>query len=216
MLNSKGTVEAVKWMTAFWKEACDEGALAWDDTNNNRAFHAGEICATLNGASIYIFAKRNPDKIKDDKGEPMWPDIGHLAIPDGPGGHTPPYRGRLLARGHEVQQEPEGGEGVPEVVPRQGEVQQVVRDRERLRARRQHVVGEPPDVGQDRRRAQAVPHLAARHAACSATRGPPTAKATEAYTKYIITDMYAKAAQGMPAADAVKWAESELKKIYEA
>jgi len=46
--------------------------------------------------------------------------------------------------------------------------------------------------------------------------GPPTAKATEVYTKYIITDMYAKAAQGTPAADAVKWAEGELKKIYEA
>jgi hypothetical protein len=26
----------------------------WDDTNSNRAFHAGEIHATLNGASIYI------------------------------------------------------------------------------------------------------------------------------------------------------------------
>ena len=25
-------------MTAFWKEAHDEGALAWDDSNNNRAF----------------------------------------------------------------------------------------------------------------------------------------------------------------------------------
>ena len=46
--------------------------------------------------------------------------------------------------------------------------------------------------------------------------GPPTAKATEVYTKYVITDMYAKAAQGMSAADAVKWAEGELKKIYEA
>jgi multiple sugar transport system substrate-binding protein len=33
-------------------------------------------------------------------------------------------------------------------------------------------------------------------------------------TKYIITDMYAKAVQGMTAEDAVKWAEGELKKIY--
>jgi multiple sugar transport system substrate-binding protein len=45
--------------------------------------------------------------------------------------------------------------------------------------------------------------------------GPPTAKASEALTKYIVTDMYAKAAQGMAAEDAVKWAEQELKKIYE-
>ena len=46
--------------------------------------------------------------------------------------------------------------------------------------------------------------------------GPASAKATESYTKYIIVDMYAKAVQGMKAEDAVKWAEGELKKIYEA
>ena len=40
------------------------------------------------------------------------------------------------------------------------------------------------------------------------------AKASEAYSKYIIIDMYAKAIQGMPAEESVKWAESELKKIY--
>jgi len=45
--------------------------------------------------------------------------------------------------------------------------------------------------------------------------GPATAKATEAYSKYIIVDMYAKAMQGAKAEDAVKWAEGELKKIYE-
>ena len=44
--------------------------------------------------------------------------------------------------------------------------------------------------------------------------GPPDAKAQEGLSKYIITDMYAKAVQGMPPEDAVKWAEGELKKIY--
>ena len=44
----------------------------------------------------------------------------------------------------------------------------------------------------------------------------PSAKSTEVYTKYIMVDMYAKACQGMKAEDAVKWAEGELKKIYEA
>jgi multiple sugar transport system substrate-binding protein len=45
--------------------------------------------------------------------------------------------------------------------------------------------------------------------------GPSTAKATEVFSKYIITDMYAKAVQGMAPEDSVKWAEGELKKIYE-
>src|SRR5258705_2489614 len=85
-IDSKGSIEAVKFMQAFWKDACDEAGLAWDDTNNNRAFLGGEISATLNGASIYIAAKRGQEKIKDDKGEPMVRDIQHARLPAGPGG----------------------------------------------------------------------------------------------------------------------------------
>ncbi len=103
-IDSKGSVEAVKFMAAIWKDACDEGGLAWDDTNNNRAFLAGEISATLNGASIYIAAKRGQDKIKDDKGEPMVRDIQHARLPAGPGGLVELPR-RLLPQRHEVRKE---------------------------------------------------------------------------------------------------------------
>src|SRR5207247_9449203 len=82
----KGTVEAEKIMTAFWKDAFYEGGLAWYDTNNNRAFLGGEICATLNGASIYIAAKRGQEKIKDERGEPLVRDIQHARLPAGPAG----------------------------------------------------------------------------------------------------------------------------------
>jgi len=44
--------------------------------------------------------------------------------------------------------------------------------------------------------------------------GPADAKSAEVLSKYIITDMYAKAVQGTPAEEAVKWAEGELKKVY--
>jgi multiple sugar transport system substrate-binding protein len=44
--------------------------------------------------------------------------------------------------------------------------------------------------------------------------GPSSAQATEVFTKYIVTDMYTKAVQGMAAEESVKWAEGELKKIY--
>ena len=64
----------------------------------------------------------------------------------------------------------------------------------------------PGHAAVPRRRRQA-PALRLRWAAANA-------KATEAYSKYIIIDMYAKAIQGMPAEEAVKWAEGELKKIY--
>jgi multiple sugar transport system substrate-binding protein len=57
---------------------------------------------------------------------------------------------------------------------------------------------------------------AVRQARMLGANGPATAKATESYSKYIIVDMFAKAVQGTKAEDAVKWAEGELKKIYEA
>ena len=44
--------------------------------------------------------------------------------------------------------------------------------------------------------------------------GPAGSKAAEVLSKYIIVDMYAKAVQGMPAEDAVKWAEGEVRKVY--
>ena len=45
--------------------------------------------------------------------------------------------------------------------------------------------------------------------------GPSNARAAEAYSKFILVDMYAKAVQGLPAADAVRWAAAELRKVYE-
>jgi multiple sugar transport system substrate-binding protein len=214
VLNSKGTVEAVTWMTDLWKQACDESALAWDDTNNNRAFHAGEISATLNGASIYIFAKRNPDKIKDEKGEPMWTDIGHLAIPDGPGGRTPPY---AVAFSHAVMKYSKNQKAVKEFLKwfhgkepfgkwfeiENGYALGAATSWEN------HPMWERLDDALKPFRTSPRGTRLLGHA------GPPTAKATEAYSKYVITDMYAKAAQGVPPAEAVKWAEGELKKIYE-
>ena len=44
--------------------------------------------------------------------------------------------------------------------------------------------------------------------------GPSTRKAGEVVTKYIITDMFAKAVQGMPVERAVMEAHEELVKIY--
>jgi multiple sugar transport system substrate-binding protein len=44
--------------------------------------------------------------------------------------------------------------------------------------------------------------------------GPADRNAAEVLTKYIITDMYAKAVQGMPAEESVKWADNEVRKIH--
>jgi multiple sugar transport system substrate-binding protein len=44
--------------------------------------------------------------------------------------------------------------------------------------------------------------------------GPADAKAAEVLSKYLITDMYAKAVQGTAAEDAAKWAHEEIVKVH--
>src|SRR5690242_14995250 len=214
VLNGKGAVDSVKFMQQFWKDCCDEGGLAWDDTNNNRAFHAGEISATLNGASIYIVAKRQQDKIKDEKGEPLWRDIEHAApLPAGPAGQFAlyvPFEHAVMKYTKNVKlakdfltwlHKPENYGKWFEINEGYSVGAAKMWEESAMWSR----VDKPLQIFR----------RAARQGKMIGYHGPATAKATESYSKYIIVDMYAKAVQGMKAEDALKWAEGELKKIYE-
>jgi multiple sugar transport system substrate-binding protein len=213
VLNSKNTIEAVKWMTAFWKEACDEGGLAWDDTTNNRAFHSGEVAATLNGGSIYILAKRRPD-IKDEKGQPLWPDIGHFRYPDGPHGPTPTYH---VTYSTTIMKQSKSVTAAKELVKWLHSKEQYARwfELEGGYATGANAFWEGSKMWSDVDEAMRPFKTAARGSRALGYAGPPSARATLVYTKYIITDMYAKAVQGMTPEEAVRWAEGELKRVYE-
>ena len=99
---------------------------------------------------------------------------------------------------------------------RKEQLRQVVPGQRGLQRRRDQGVGEASACGARSTSRSRCFRTAARNTRVFGYAGPPTAKATEAFTKYIVMDMYAKGVQGMKAEDAVKWAEGELKKIYEA
>ena len=214
-LKSKETVEAVKYMTALWKEGCDEGGLAWDDTNNNRAFHAGEISATLNGASIYIVAKRQKDKLKDDKGEPLYLDVDHAVYPLAGGkGVYPLY----FNNGHAIMKYSKNQKAAKDLL-------RWLHKNENFEKWFQVCEGysvasttvwEKHAMWDKIDKPLQMFRTAARETRIFGHAGPSTGKATEAFSKSIVVDRFAKAAQGMKAEDAVHWAETELKKIYEA
>ena len=211
MLDSKATVESVKYWTAFWKDCCDEGGLAWDDSSNNRAFLSGTISSTLNGASIYLLAKREPDKYQTEKGTPLWQDILHGVLPKGPAGafayHLPMTN---MLMGYSKQQDAakkflawmtskpvyqtwfdsQGGYSVGATTIWE-----------------QEPVWDKDPVMLPYRRAARAGHF-------PGYSGPADRYAAEVLSKYIIIDMYAKAVQGMPAEDAVKWAAGEVEKIH--
>jgi len=210
-INSKETVEAVKFAVGFWKDACDEGGLAWDDTNNNRAFLSGTISASLNGASIYIESLRNKEKYKTEKGALMHTDIAHAPLPGGPAGafayHTPFNHGIMsYSKNQKLAKDfLKWWYGKPQFeiwfTSQRGFAQGLTKMWE------SHPMWQQDPVMLPFRDAASKLRL-------FGYAGPANAKASEVYSKYIITDMYAKAIQGMAPEESVKWAESELKKIY--
>ncbi len=59
LFNKPEFVDAMKKFIQAWKDGYDETGTSWDDSNNNRAFLAGQISSTVNASSIYFAAKKN-------------------------------------------------------------------------------------------------------------------------------------------------------------
>jgi len=211
VLNSPGTIESVKFAVDLWKDACDEGGFAWDDSGNNRAFLAGTISATNNGASIYLEAKKKPQSYLTADGKPLKDDCFHAPLPKGPAGpfswHVP----------------------FADMVMGYSKNQKAAKDFLRwihseeiydpwFTSQQGFSVG-PTTVWEEHKLWGIDPVMAPFRTAALSGRfagyaGPANRKAAEVISKYILVDMYAKAVQGMAPEDAVKWAHDELVKIY--
>jgi len=211
VLDSKAAVDSVKFMTAFWKEAHDEGGLAWDDTNNNRAFLSGTISATLNGASIYLLAKSKPDTYQTEKGTPLWQDILHAPLPKGPAGqfgyHLPMSN---MLMGYSKNQK--AAKDFIRWITSKDVYQIWFNSQQGYSVGATTIWEKDPLWGKDP--VMEPFRVAARAGQFPGYAGPADRKAAEVLSKYIITDMYSKAVQGMPAEEAVKWAHEEVVKAH--
>jgi len=211
VLNSKETVESIKYAVALWKETMDEGGLAWDDTNNNRAFLSQTVSSTNNGASIYIEAKKKPDTYKTEKNTPMWEDIRHAPIPKGVAGqYNLPGVFTDMLMGYSKNQ------------PAAKEFLRWAHSKDVFdvwfTSQQGYSCG-ATKIWETHKVWQADPVLAPFHDLPAKGRlvgyaGPPSRQAAEVVTKYIVVDMFAKAIQGMPAEEAAKWAHGECAKAY--
>jgi ABC-type glycerol-3-phosphate transport system substrate-binding protein len=74
-VNSKETLEALKFIAKFWQEGLTPPAsVTWDDNGNNKAYLAGTVGFVINSASIYdSLLKDNPDL---EKKTVMVPQLG--------------------------------------------------------------------------------------------------------------------------------------------
>ncbi|MGH7320698.1 MAG: ABC transporter substrate-binding protein [Candidatus Rokuibacteriota bacterium] len=205
VLDSKATVEAVKFNQSLWKDVFDEGGLAWDDSNNNRAFLSSDISLTGNAPSIYVAAKKDkPDVFRG---------TNHGHFPSGPAGRF--YW--LPALTSCVMKYSKNQKLAKEYVRYYMDKPQYEKYFETM-----DTFGIPgtkvwTDHGLWLKDAKTtVFRETIQYARQVGHAGPPGRKATEALSKYLIVDMFAKNLQGLSAEDAVKWATAELKKIYSA
>jgi multiple sugar transport system substrate-binding protein len=210
-LNSKETVESVKFAVAFWKDSFDEGGLSWDDAGNNRAFLSNTISSTNNGASIYLLARSKPESYMSETGKPLKDDMFHAPLPRGPAGqfsyHVP----------------------FSNIVPTYTKNQKAAKDflrwfqskdiyKQWFTSQQGFSVGSTR-MWEDDKLWKVDPVMAPFRTAAESGRfagyaGPAGRAAAEVISKFIIVDMYTKATQGAPAEDAVKYAHSQLVKIY--
>src|SRR5271154_459421 len=212
-LNSKETIESVKFAAPFWTECYDSGALSWDDAGNNRAFLSNTISSTSNGASIYLLARTKPDTYLSENGTPLYKDIFHAPLPKGPGGqfsyHVP------------------FSNIVPAYTPNQKAAKEFLswfQSKEiygQWFASQQGFSVGATKMWQNDKLWKIAPIMAPFRTAALSGRfagyaGPAGRAAAEAISKFIIVDMYTKAVQGMAPEEAVKWAHGEMLKIYNA
>lgn len=210
-INSPATVESVKYMVDFWKDAHDEGGLAWDDSSNNRAFLSGTICSTLNGASIYIESTRKPDQYRTEKDTPLKDDILHSPLPAGPAGQY----GFHTFQSHVLPSYSKNQDAAKAFL---AWLHTAANYEKWFTSQRGFSTGittsweTHPMWGEDP--VMAPYAVAGRLGQIPGYSGPTSQKAAEVLSKYIITDMYAKAVQGESAEAVVAWCEGQLKSIY--
>jgi multiple sugar transport system substrate-binding protein len=205
-LDSKETLDAVEFGVAFWKDACDESGLAWDDANNNRAYLAEQIAATFNGASIWVEAKRNFPHLVDV--------TDHAYFPSGPHGRYHPH----VTWQNAIMGYSKNKEAAKELLRYLMQYENYV---EWLKAGQGFSTAPTKVFAKDQLWDELDPQVEpfkdiVKYGRHFGYVGPASRKAAEVWSKYIIVDMFAKAVQGTPPKDAMQWATSELKKVYEA
>jgi multiple sugar transport system substrate-binding protein len=207
-LDSPETVAAVEWYTEIYKYFIP-GTTAWLDPDNNQAFLASKIAATVNVNTIYLAARKaaaeNPVMANIAK------NMNHGLWPKGPAGRYANYNINVWLP-FASSENPEGQKAflrawfdksylVPWTKTGQSYFIPTLAGMENL------------DVWPDDPKLKIFRELNKINRLAGYA-GPPTPIAAEAVSKYILVDMFGRACTGqMKPAEAVKWAAGEYQQI---
>jgi multiple sugar transport system substrate-binding protein len=211
-INSKETIDAVTFAKALWTDGLDQRAASWDDSGNNTAFLADEISCTLNGASIYFVGAG-----LDGKTPPKpWADqMDHFLMPKGPSAQVAWF----LDHTHGIPTYVKGKD-----LDASKEFIRWFMDPAQYDAwfelQKGYTVG-PGNRLEQSKMWDSLPaalqpfRTAGKIARALGYSGQPTPNTNEVFARYVIVNMFARAAvQGMAPSDSVAQAEAEMKQIY--
>jgi len=202
-INSPETAKAVDYRRQLHEQGETDDVFSWDDSSNNRAFLAEAISVTGNAASIYWAEKKNAPHLREVTSHALWPKG-----PAGRFGYSTAM-GLGIFKFSKVQKEAKAfitwliqpkqysawigvGEGQIAGLANFYEDDPVWKKDPKL-----EVIREIP-----------------RYVRMPGYPAPPSRPAAEAMVKYVVVNMFARAAKGMATAETIKIAESELKEIY--
>jgi multiple sugar transport system substrate-binding protein len=206
VIDSEGTHQALAFMKEFWEAACDPGGFAWDDTSNNRAFLGQTIGASLNGASIYFVPRNEPDQYPG-----LADNIGHFLNPEGPAGRFHFVGPRALS----IMEYSPNKEAAAEYIRWSSQEDNFS---EFMSVNQGYIQGVTPKW-EDHPVWQSDPAIAIyatnpRYGRYPGYAGSWNRQSGEAQEKYIIVDMFARAARGEDPEEVAAWAQQELENVY--
>jgi multiple sugar transport system substrate-binding protein len=211
VINSKQTLEALKFFKALWDDAMDPNGVSWDDSSNNRAFLSGAIAATNNAPSIYLTASNQV--VLDEKGEPLIDDIVHVPNPAGPAGVFHYHYSQQLA----IPKYSKNVEAAKDFIRWLMDKEQLTKYLRRGQAYQAAALkiymkdtmwNMFPALTSYRDHLPEGQHVG--------WKGAADAKAARVVLNYVLIDMLANVATGkLSPEDSLKWGDGQLKAIYE-
>ena len=205
-LDSPQTLRAVEWYAEIYKYFIP-GTTAWLDADNNQAFLASKISATVNVNTIYLASRAATDPARKAIAENMT----HGLWPRGPAGRFANYNINVWLP-FASSQNKEGQRAFLRAwysrnfLPNWTKTGQSYFIPTFTGFEKEDVWPADPKL-QIFRELNKINRLPGQS-------GPPTPAVAEAVSKYILVDMFAKACTGeMKPADAVKWAAREYEQI---
>jgi multiple sugar transport system substrate-binding protein len=202
-IDSPETAAAVEYVKKLYKEAMDPTVLSWGDPDNNTAMLAGKISATFTAPSIYSASKTKAPQFKEH--------FDHALTPKGPAGRF----GAPLVVGLGMLNYSKNQDTAKKFLTWMMEKEQLpewVEASDGMHGAMLNGYENDPFWRKDPKHAT-LPKIGP-YIRIFGYPGPPTQKAEEARARFILVDMFAKAVQGTPTKEAIGWAASEFRKVY--